>query len=167
MRGEQRPTDPEPVLRVWERPRGARRSPDTDVLLDPEKVNGPMVEALRIGLREFQYTGKRYPADVRADSRRAVVTHPDIAMRQVGEQCRAAGRADDVRVDGREFRICRVERMVRFGPDGPEGPRPSDVDEYGPAKMHPRMDEDGTLHYDESDRGDEDDNVHGVDPSEE
>ncbi|WP_221890667.1 DUF5954 family protein [Streptomyces sp. WAC01280] len=211
-----RPTDPEPVLRVWERPRGARRSPDTDVLLDPETVNGPMVEALRIGLREFEYTGKRYPADVRADSRRAVVTHPDIAMlpvtfgiverngdgwtphgslaptphearrslyddltglwamvyewsdekreqyRQVGEQYRAAGRADEVRVDEREFRICRVERMVRFGPDGPEGPRPSDVDAYGPTKMHPRMDEDGTLHYDESDRGDEDDEVRGV-----
>ncbi len=29
------------------------------------------------------------------------------------------------------------------------------------------MDEDGTLHYDESDRGDEDDDVHGVDPREE
>ncbi|MFD3660860.1 DUF5954 family protein [Streptomyces sp. NPDC058659] len=198
-----RPTDPEPVFRVWERQRGARRSPDTDVVLDPEKVRGVMTEALRIGLREFHYTGERYPADVRADSRKAVTTHPDIALlpttfgsveragdgwrphgslaptphearrelyddltdlwarvyewgdeqreryRRAGELFRAAGRADEAWVDGREFRICRVERMVRFGPDGPEGPRPSDVDEYEPTKMHPRMDEDGTLHYDE------------------
>ncbi|MFJ4871566.1 DUF5954 family protein [Streptomyces sp. NPDC088757] len=200
-----RPTDPEPVFRVWERQRGARRCLDTGTVLDPEKVRGLMAEALRIGLREFHYAGKRYPSAVRADSRKAVTTHPDIAMlpvgfgiversgdvwqpvgclaptphearrdlyddltdlwarlyqwgdekreryRRAGELFRAAERADEVRVEGREFRICRVERMVRFGPDGPEGPRPSDIDEYGPTKMHPRMDEDGTLHYEEED----------------
>jgi hypothetical protein len=52
-------------------------------------------------------------------------------------------------VGDRLFRICRIERMVRCGPDGPEPPRPSDQDEYGPTKMHPTMDEDGTLHYDD------------------
>ncbi|MFB7026803.1 MULTISPECIES: DUF5954 family protein [unclassified Streptomyces] len=198
-----RPTDPEPVFRVWERQTGAGRCLDTGTVLDPEKTRGLMAEALRLGLREFHYVGKRYPAAVRADSRKAVTTHPDIAMlpvgfgvveragdvwqpqgslaptphearrglydcltdlwarlyawddeqreryRRAGELFRAAERSDEVRVDGREFRICRVERMVRFGPDGPEGPRPSDIDEYGPTKMHPRMDEDGTLHYDE------------------
>ncbi|MFB7587105.1 DUF5954 family protein [Streptomyces sp. NPDC056169] len=206
-----RPTDPEPVFRVWERQPGERRSDDTDAVLDPETVRGVMAEALRIGLREFHYTGERYPADVRADSLEAVTTHPDIAMlpvtfgiverhgdgwqphgslaptphdarrdlyvglgglwarvyewddeqreryRAAGELFRAAGRADEARVDGREFRICRVERMIRFGPDGPEGPRPSDIDRYGPMKMHPRMDEDGTVHHDEDDEGDEDD----------
>ncbi|MEU2744638.1 DUF5954 family protein, partial [Streptomyces sp. NPDC007095] len=60
-----------------------------------------------------------------------------------------AGRADEARVGDRLFRICRIERMVRCGPDGPEPPRPSDQDEYGPTKMHPTMDEDGTLHYDD------------------
>ncbi|MFD5108712.1 DUF5954 family protein [Streptomyces cinereoruber] len=198
-----RPTDPEPVFRVWERQTGDRGCLDTGAVLDPEKVRGLMAEALRIGLREFHYVGKRYPAAVRADSRKAVTTHPDIAMlpvgfgvversgdvwqpqgslsptphearrglytcltdlwgrlyewddaqreryRRAGELFRASQRADEVRVDGREFRICRVERMVRFGPDGPEGPRPSDIDEYGPTKMHPRMDEDGTVYHGE------------------
>ncbi|MFC8490085.1 DUF5954 family protein [Streptomyces sp. NPDC057235] len=198
-----RPTDPEPVFRVWERQTGADRCLDTGTVLDPERTRGLMAEALRLGLREFHYVGERYPSAVRADSRKAVTTHPDIAMlpvgfgvveragdvwqpqgspaptphearrglydcltdlwarlyqwdderreryRRAGELFRAAERSDEVWVDGREFRICRVERMVRFGPDGPEGPRPSDIDEYGPTKMHPRMDEDGTLHYDE------------------
>ncbi|AIA01938.1 LigA protein [Streptomyces noursei ZPM] len=61
---------------------------------------------------------------------------------------KAAGRANDVRVGDRAFQICRIERMVRTGPDGPEPPRPSDVDDYGPTQIHPTMDEDGTLHYD-------------------
>jgi hypothetical protein len=60
---------------------------------------------------------------------------------------KALDRADEFRFDDRVFRICRVERMLRMGPDGPECPRPSDVDEYGPMKMHPTMDEDGTIHY--------------------
>jgi hypothetical protein len=61
------------------------------------------------------------------------------------EEFRALGRADEFRVDDRLFRICRVERILRTGPKGPESPRPSDVDAYGPMKLHPRMSEDGTL----------------------
>ncbi|MGP3949637.1 DUF5954 family protein [Streptomyces sp. 7N604] len=70
------------------------------------------------------------------------------AYAKAAEEFKAAGRADEVRVDGRLFRICRIGRMVRCGPDGPEPPRPSDQDDYGPMKLHPTMDEDGTLHYD-------------------
>ncbi|MEU8852595.1 DUF5954 family protein [Streptomyces sp. NPDC048564] len=47
-----------------------------------------------------------------------------------------------------EFRICRAGRLVRTGPDGPEPPRPSDVDEYGPVKIHPALLEDGTIIHD-------------------
>jgi hypothetical protein len=68
---------------------------------------------------------------------------------KAAEEYRALGRADEFRVDDRLFRICRVERMLRTGAEGPETPRPSDVDEYGPMKMHPTMAEDGTLTYDE------------------
>lgn len=64
---------------------------------------------------------------------------------KAAEEYRALGRADEFRVDDRVFRICRVERMLRTGPDGPESPRPSDVDEYGPTKIHPTMDETGAL----------------------
>lgn len=67
---------------------------------------------------------------------------------RAGKQFRARGRADEMRVDGRRFRICRVERMIRCGPDGPEPPRPSDQDDYGPIKIHPTMDEEGALTYD-------------------
>lgn len=42
-----------------------------------------------------------------------------------------------------------LQRMIGVGPDGPETPRPSDVDEYGPLKRHPTMGEDGTLTHDE------------------
>ncbi|MFE6777364.1 DUF5954 family protein [Streptomyces sp. NPDC057702] len=62
---------------------------------------------------------------------------------------RAAGQANEAPVGDRLFRICRIERLVRCGPDGPEPPRRSDVDDYGPMKLHPTMDEDGELHYDD------------------
>ena len=39
---------------------------------------------------------------------------------------------DDVRVEDRHFRVVRVEQAVRTGFDGPEPPRPSDPDPYGP-----------------------------------
>ncbi|MFJ5798182.1 DUF5954 family protein [Streptomyces decoyicus] len=66
---------------------------------------------------------------------------------QAAEQFKAAGQADEARVGDALFRICRIERMVRSGPDGPEPPRPSDQDDYGPTKIHPTMDEDGTVHH--------------------
>ncbi|MFF8844555.1 DUF5954 family protein [Streptomyces sp. NPDC015127] len=66
---------------------------------------------------------------------------------KAAEEFRGAGRSDELRVRAPEFRVCRVQRMVRYGADGPESPRPSDIDDYGPMKMHPTMDEDGTIHY--------------------
>lgn len=64
---------------------------------------------------------------------------------RAAEGFKAAGRADDVRVGESLFRICRIARLVRTGPDGPEAPRPSDQDGYGPMKMHPTMNDDGTI----------------------
>ncbi|MFF7179225.1 DUF5954 family protein [Streptomyces sp. NPDC008121] len=195
-----RATDPEPVDPGWEEKHTAA-SPDEGFVLDPVREEGLMDEVLKLGMREFVYSGERFPAAVRDDSLRAVASHADIALlpvvfgiaerrgegwrprgglmptphdarrllydgmtstwpllyefddekreryRLAGERFRAAGRADEARVDDRIFRICRISRLVRFGPDGPEPPRPSDVDDYGPMKMHPTMDEDGTVHY--------------------
>ncbi|KMS73283.1 LigA protein [Streptomyces viridochromogenes] len=67
---------------------------------------------------------------------------------KAAEEFRALGR-DEARVAGRVFRICRAERLLRMGPDGPEIPRPSDVDEYGPMKIHPTLLDDGTVVHDE------------------
>ncbi|GAA5045500.1 DUF5954 family protein [Streptomyces similanensis] len=194
-----RPTDPEPADRSWDRRLRDEPSPDADFVLDPHRADGPMAYAMKQGLRDFSYKGGRCPADIRADSERALTSHPDVvllpaafglverqgedwlplgaltatphqarrmlydgmaevwamlygyddakkaAYARAAEEYKAAQRADEFGVDGRSFRICRVERMVRTGPDGPEPARPSDVDEYGPMKMHPTMDEDGTI----------------------
>ncbi|UNZ16926.1 DUF5954 family protein [Streptomyces sp. 891-h] len=55
----------------------------------------------------------------------------DEATRAVYKE--AADRLDEergveLRFAGRRLRLVRVERFVRIGPDGPEGPRPSDYD---------------------------------------
>ncbi|KPI10600.1 hypothetical protein OK074_3131 [Actinobacteria bacterium OK074] len=200
-----RPTDREPVDPSWE---GHHRSPlaDPGYVLTPDQHDAsPALAALRLGLRDFCYSGGQFPADIRADSVRAITSHPEIillptgfctverdgdgwqrqgslqptphdsrrmlydamtgswpliyrfdeeetaAYRRAAEEFRSAGRANEVRVDDTLFRICRVERLMRSGPDGPEPPRPSDRDDQGPMKMHPTMDEHGTLHYDDED----------------
>ncbi|MEU4267228.1 DUF5954 family protein [Streptomyces sp. NPDC026092] len=194
-----RATDPDATEPVWDH-RSAPPSPDLGFLLAPERADGLTQEALKLGLRDFSYAGKRFPDDVRDESLRAVDTHPDIVLlpvgfgvaerrgagwrpvgvlqatphearrtlysgltelwamiyefgerkaeryRLAGEEFRAAGRANEARIDDRLFRICRIERLVRCGEDGPEPPRPSDIDQYGPMKMHPTMDLDGVLH---------------------
>lgn len=196
-----RPSDREPVEWSWDRQARDTPSPDVGFVLDPDHADGPAAGAMKLGLRGFTYTGSRFPADLRAESERAVGTHPELVLLPTGfgvvereghgwlprgalhatphdarrslyngmeeiwallyqfddakkaryaeaaQEYRALDRADEFRVDGRFFRICRIERMLRMGPDGPETPRPSDIDEYGPMKMHPTMDEDGTLTY--------------------
>ena len=47
-----------------------------------------------------------------------------------------ASRADEVSVLGRRFRVTRVETLLRFSADGPEGPRPSDPDPEPPPEAH-------------------------------
>ncbi|WP_434739857.1 DUF5954 family protein [Micromonospora sp. SH-82] len=47
-----------------------------------------------------------------------------------------ATRADEVTVLGRRFRVTRIEVLLRFGPNGPEGPRPSDHDPDDPPEVH-------------------------------
>ncbi|MFC9976088.1 DUF5954 family protein [Spirillospora sp. NPDC127200] len=41
-----------------------------------------------------------------------------------------AGPCEEVRAAGARFRIVRVEQLVRTGPDGPEPPRPTDLDPH-------------------------------------
>ncbi|WP_405676039.1 DUF5954 family protein [Streptomyces sp. NBC_01511] len=73
------------------------------------------------------------------------------------EYARAADRLDEKRgagiaVGGRRYRVARVEQLVRIGPDGPEGPRPSDFDPDPPIEAHTKqLREQGLL-----DEGDED-----------
>jgi Family of unknown function (DUF5954) len=49
------------------------------------------------------------------------------------EQC------NELDVAGRHFRVIRVERLIRVGPWGPEGPRPSDADPVPPSRVQERQ----------------------------
>ncbi|QNP70663.1 PE-PGRS family protein [Streptomyces roseirectus] len=48
-------------------------------------------------------------------------------------------RADVLLVDDIRYRVTRVERIVRMGPDGPEGSRPSDYDPEPPIDVQVRQ----------------------------
>ncbi|MFD0314770.1 DUF5954 family protein [Streptomyces flavalbus] len=71
------------------------------------------------------------------------------------EYARAADVLDDKRgnnltVDGVRYRVTRMERLIRIGPDGPEGPRPSDYDPEPPVLVQKRqLEEQGLWDEDE------------------
>ncbi|MFD3957716.1 MULTISPECIES: DUF5954 family protein [Streptomyces] len=167
----------------------------------------------RVGLLHLSYTASRFPDDVRADSQRALTTHPGVVLlpptfrvverneqswsmvtgqhatpqgarralvdhltrpmpelpdlpgmpelpewmkvdekeaavnERAAKKFTARRRPNELVVRGKRFDVVRVERVMRIGPDGPETPRPSDTDDYGPSQIHPRMDEHGTITY--------------------
>ncbi|MFB6507610.1 MULTISPECIES: DUF5954 family protein [unclassified Streptomyces] len=93
------------------------------------------------------------------DARRALVDHlqtmlpriEKIDEREAAVYARAADaftrrlRPNELTVRGRCFEIARIERMMRIGPAGPEGPRRSDISTQEPSKIHPTMDEWGNI----------------------
>ncbi|MFE6225918.1 DUF5954 family protein [Streptomyces sp. NPDC057854] len=95
-----------------------------------------------------------YEADRTVDARNPAAGTPDEAAAQLKALAKAAdrlraGRCDQVEAEGTVYRITRSRRLLRWGSDGPEGPRPSDVNSQPPAVLHPRLDEDGTVHFDD------------------
>ncbi|MGC0421730.1 DUF5954 family protein [Embleya sp. AB8] len=200
-----RPTDPDPAEPDWDR-RSSDPAPDLGFTIDPAVPVAIMAHAERMSLRDHAYTGPRFPADVLADSARAVHTHPEVvvlpvtfgavertpggwtprlggfatphdvrrslhfgltlawpmlydldddaraAYARVAEEFRAAGRPNELRVDGRHYLVVRIGRMVRVGTDGPEPPRPSDIDMHPPTRMHPSMDENGVITHEEDEQ---------------
>ncbi|MFE5557090.1 DUF5954 family protein [Streptomyces sp. NPDC056544] len=217
-----RPTDPEPLVPDWDR---TVREPGIDdgLVVDPDAPVTPTQAFEQLALRSLCYTGGRFPDEVRADSRRALDTHPDVLLmpptfsvverttdgwrpisgphatphaarksldfaltwmwprmrghipedadpRTDARTWRAAGGGENAdlraaklaayagaadtlrggRVDRLEFQgvlyqIVRTRRLLRWGPDGPEGPRPSDVNSQDPARIHLTLDEDGRV----------------------
>ncbi|WP_330242095.1 DUF5954 family protein [Streptomyces sp. NBC_00525] len=59
------------------------------------------------------------------------------------------GMLNELEAHGTTYRIARIRRLVRWGPDGPESQRPSDIASQPPAVLHLRLDEDGVVHPDE------------------
>lgn len=56
-----------------------------------------------------------------------------------------AGRVNRLKFQGTVYQIARTRRLLRWGPDGPEGPRPSDVNSQDPMRLHPVLDEEGRI----------------------
>lgn len=99
-------------------------------------------------------------ADTDTDARTVVAAGTHAAAHQrlaafvrAADHLRAEN-ANEVEVHGTVRRICRMRRLVRWGSDGPEPPRPSDTDTHPPERIHPHLDEDGVVHF-ESDEGDD------------
>jgi hypothetical protein len=59
----------------------------------------------------------------------------DAAVEQLRRE-----RPNEITVLGHRFRIVRVERFARLGPDGPEPPRPSDFDKLEPIEVQAARD---------------------------
>ncbi|MFD6874121.1 MULTISPECIES: DUF5954 family protein [unclassified Streptomyces] len=55
------------------------------------------------------------------------------------------GRVNRLELEGSVYRIVRTRRLLRWGPDGPEGPRPSDVNSEEPMRIHVALDENGNV----------------------
>ncbi|MEU9031103.1 DUF5954 family protein [Streptomyces sp. NPDC048383] len=55
------------------------------------------------------------------------------------------GRVNELKLDGSVYQIVRTRRLLRSGPDGPEGPRPSDVNTQEPTRIPVGLDEDGNV----------------------
>ncbi|MBT2482404.1 DUF5954 family protein [Streptomyces sp. ISL-94] len=56
-----------------------------------------------------------------------------------------ARRVNRLEFQGTVYQIARTRRLLRWGPDGPEGPRPSDTNSQDPTRIHPALDEDGRV----------------------
>ncbi|MFJ4477983.1 DUF5954 family protein [Streptomyces xanthochromogenes] len=56
-----------------------------------------------------------------------------------------AGRVNRLEFQGTVYQIARTRRLLRWGGDGPEGPRPSDANTQVPTRLHPSLDEDGRV----------------------
>ncbi|WP_307534807.1 DUF5954 family protein [Streptomyces sp. V3I8] len=67
------------------------------------------------------------------------------AYARAAERLEFAPHVNEVTVQGDTYRICRVERMLRTGPDGPEPPRRSDPETTEPMRIRPLLDEHGVI----------------------
>ncbi|MFF9502358.1 DUF5954 family protein [Streptomyces sp. NPDC014656] len=96
-----------------------------------------------------------HDADRTVDARRPPAGTTDEAATALKAFAKAAdrlraGRCDEVEAHGTIYRIARSRRLLRWGPDGPEGPRPSDTSAHTPTALHPPLDEDGAVRFDRS-----------------
>ncbi|MDG4829672.1 DUF5954 family protein [Solwaraspora sp. WMMD1047] len=118
-------------------------------------VTHPNVVLLPVGFTVGEFVAGRwqprsfatYPTpqaarDSAAFSFTDILPHEDATIEEVmaaydrARRERKPPRTDEFEVQGVRCRITRVETFVRVGPDGPEGPRPSDWDPEPPPELH-------------------------------
>lgn len=88
-----------------------------------------------------QDDARRCATDASPEVAAQLLAYADAADRVKAE------RLNEIEVLGTLHRVCRARRLVRWGPDGPEGPRPSDVDHEDPCQVRPPLDLDGVIHH--------------------
>ncbi|MFC9294059.1 DUF5954 family protein [Streptomyces sp. NPDC057011] len=87
-------------------------------------------------------------ADPRTDARNPAPDGPrpaELAAYAEAADALRAGLVNRLEFQGAVYRVARTRRLLRWSPDGPEGPRPSDVNTQDPTRMHPPLDEDGRV----------------------
>lgn len=96
-----------------------------------------------------------YDAETDVDAHTVVAENTSPALAEVAAFAEAAVRlrADRRLQPGRgprhHFPDSPRPRLLRGGPDGPEGPRLSDINTHAPGALHPHLDEHGALHFEE------------------
>ncbi|MFJ3922202.1 DUF5954 family protein [Streptomyces sp. NPDC090022] len=88
--------------------------------------------------------------DVEADARSVAAGGGPSAAElapyaEASERLRAGRRVNRLELGDTVYQIGRTRRLLRWGPDGPEGPRPSDTDSHDPERIHLGLDEDGNV----------------------
>jgi hypothetical protein len=116
-------------------PHGARRSLDFSLTWYWPKLRGllPADPGAPLGTRAVEVEGDTDMAD------------PELAPYVEAARRLRAGRIDRMEFRGTVYEIARIRRLVRWGPDGPESPRPSDRNHQEPERIHPPLDIDGTI----------------------
>ncbi|CAM5635298.1 LigA protein OS=Streptomyces alboniger OX=132473 GN=CP975_28990 PE=4 SV=1 [Streptomyces alboniger] len=99
-----------------------------------------------------------YDAEMDVDAHTMVAENTGPAVAELAEFAEAAeqlsaGRLNEVEVHGTVSRIVRARRLLRWGPDGPGRPAPVRPEHRAPEALHPRLDEHGTVHFDQPAEG--------------
>ncbi|WP_327238359.1 DUF5954 family protein [Streptomyces sp. NBC_01317] len=105
-------------------------------------------EPRRLGLIPWDVEDRN--ADARTVTAKGTATAELATYAEAADRLRAE-HANRIEVLGTVHQVCRARRLLRWGPDGPEGPRPSDIDSHPPEQIRPLLDEDGVIHYEGED----------------
>ncbi|MFB7744000.1 DUF5954 family protein [Streptomyces sp. NPDC056132] len=87
----------------------------------------------------------RTETEGRADGDGTARTPGPLAAYAEAAAALRVGRVNRLEFQDTVYQIARTRRLLRWGPDGPEGPRPSDVNTQQPTRIHPLLDEDGHI----------------------